>query len=51
MFYGILLNTFFFMYLSGAGPGFFLGGGAPQRNGVADWWILGGVGEGGLHTH
>ena len=23
---------------SGADPGFFLGGGAPLRNGVTDWW-------------
>ena len=22
----------------GADPGFFLRGGAPQRNGVTDWW-------------
>ena len=26
-----------FMYCAGADPGFFLGGGAPLRNGVADW--------------
>jgi len=23
---------------SGADPGFFLGGGAPLRNGISDWW-------------
>ena len=32
-----LLNPFTLNTLSGADPGFFLGGGAPPRNGVADW--------------
>ena len=32
-------RAFSFNVWSGVNPGFFLGGGAPLRNGEADWWL------------